>query len=100
MRKEIRNRILKRFNNKCNYCKSLENLEIDHIIPVSKGGKADEINLQVLCRSCNRKKSNKLDIDKYFIKGDGCVYISRDFTEIMGSLSPNELSSIIDQKLK
>lgn len=35
-------------------------LEVDHIIPVSKGGETVEYNLQALCRTCNRKKSNKL----------------------------------------
>ena len=35
-------------------------LEIDHIIPVSKGGETVEYNLQTLCRTCNRKKSNKM----------------------------------------
>ena len=35
-------------------------LEIDHIIPVSKGGCTVEDNLQTLCWKCNRAKSNKL----------------------------------------
>ena len=35
-------------------------LEIDHIIPVSKGGYTREDNLQTLCWKCNRSKSNKL----------------------------------------
>ena len=34
-------------------------LEIDHIIPVSKGGKTTPENLQTLCWKCNRSKSNK-----------------------------------------
>lgn len=34
-------------------------LEIDHIIPVSKGGKTTEENLQTLCWKCNRSKGNK-----------------------------------------
>ena len=34
-------------------------LEIDHIIPVSKGGCTVEENLQTLCWKCNRAKSNK-----------------------------------------
>ena len=35
-------------------------LEIDHIIPVSKGGYTVEENLQTLCWKCNRSKSNKI----------------------------------------
>ena len=35
-------------------------LEIDHIIPVSKGGCTVEDNLQTLCWKCNRAKSNKV----------------------------------------
>ena len=35
-------------------------LEIDHIIPVSKGGHTTEENLQTLCWKCNRAKSNKI----------------------------------------
>lgn len=34
-------------------------LEIDHIIPLSKGGTDDFKNKQALCNVCNSKKSNK-----------------------------------------
>ena len=43
----------------CVKCQSLDFLEIDHIVPVSAGGSHEIENLQVLCRSCNRKKSSK-----------------------------------------
>lgn len=35
-------------------------LEIDHIIPVSKGGLTVEDNLQTLCWRCNRSKGSKV----------------------------------------
>jgi 5-methylcytosine-specific restriction endonuclease McrA len=35
-------------------------LEIDHIVPVSRGGLSTVDNLQTLCWRCNRTKSNKL----------------------------------------
>lgn len=35
-------------------------LEIDHIIPISKGGFTTENNLQTLCWKCNRAKSAKV----------------------------------------
>ncbi|WP_376750702.1 HNH endonuclease [Leuconostoc pseudomesenteroides] len=35
-------------------------LEVDHIVPVSKGGQSVEENLQTLCWQCNRSKSDKM----------------------------------------
>ena len=37
--------------------------EVDHIIPVSKGGKHHEDNLQYLTAEENRKKGNKILVD-------------------------------------
>lgn len=66
MTNKLRNYIKKRDNFTCQNCsvsiaqQSLLLLEIDHIIPISKGGTSVEANLQTLCWKCNRKKSNKL----------------------------------------
>ncbi|WP_200950778.1 HNH endonuclease [Arthrobacter sp. Soil762] len=35
-------------------------LEVDHVVPVSKGGVSTPENLQTLCWRCNRTKSNKI----------------------------------------
>ena len=45
---------------RCRRCRTAVNLEIDHIVPVSKGGRTEEVNLQTLCRRCNRRKWKKL----------------------------------------
>ena len=44
----------------CKICLSKEKLQYDHIIPISKGGKNIVENIQVLCRTCNIRKSNKI----------------------------------------
>jgi len=46
----------------CVRCGSKEKLHFDHIIPVDKGGSNDEANIQILCQTCNLKKSDKIGI--------------------------------------
>ena len=43
----------------CNDPFEIEQMEGDHITPWSEGGKTNLNNGQMLCRNCNRKKSNK-----------------------------------------
>lgn len=45
----------------CKCGKTTDDLEIDHIYPISKGGKSVPENLQTLCHSCNYKKSNTVE---------------------------------------
>ena len=63
MSDSIRYDVLKRDNYRCCICgissKEGAKLHIDHIIPVSKGGKTVMDNLQTLCERCNMGKSNK-----------------------------------------
>ncbi len=56
----LRAAVLVRDGGRCRRCRRSINLEMDHIVPVSKGGKTEETNLQVLCRRCNRAKCRKL----------------------------------------
>lgn len=44
----------------CACCGGVDNMELDHIVPLSKGGGDDISNLQWLCMSCNRRKSNMM----------------------------------------
>ena len=42
----------------CQCCGASQNLEYDHIIPYSCGGSSSVNNIQLLCQTCNRSKSN------------------------------------------
>jgi 5-methylcytosine-specific restriction endonuclease McrA len=44
----------------CKLCGSKEELQLDHIIPVTRSGKNRIENIQILCRVCNRQKGNKI----------------------------------------
>lgn len=66
MTNSLRNSIKERDNYTCQMCgasitqQSLLLLEVDHIIPVAKGGLTTPDNLQTLCWKCNRSKSDKI----------------------------------------
>ncbi|MGL4767852.1 MAG: HNH endonuclease [Formosimonas sp.] len=66
MTQGLREKIKLRDNHACKICNlSVLNeqnllLEIDHIIPVSRGGMTTEENLQTLCWRCNRSKGAKI----------------------------------------
>lgn len=47
------------YSQPCAACGSLENQSIDHIVPVSRGGRHTVGNLQTLCLPCNVKKANR-----------------------------------------
>ncbi len=45
---------------KCGVSDRYADLEIDHIIPIAKGGKSTYDNLQTLCHECNKEKGDRL----------------------------------------
>ena len=57
---EIREYLLDKWGRKCIYCgkKNLP-LEIEHIIPKSRGGSSRVSNLTISCRKCNLKKGSQ-----------------------------------------
>ena len=59
---KMRFSIYKRDKYRCRKCgRKTNDLEIDHIIPIAKGGKSTYDNLQTLCHRCNVKKGDSLD---------------------------------------
>src|SRR5215472_4080811 len=60
---EIERRVRETARHRCGYCLSpqrlvMARLEIEHIVPRSKGGSNDEANLWLSCPLCNRFKSD------------------------------------------
>ena len=57
--------VLKRDNYRCCKCGASPStdhaveLEVDHIVPVAKGGTNDSENLQTLCQNCNQGKKHR-----------------------------------------
>lgn len=57
---EVKIFVWQRDGGKCVKCGGHENLEYDHIIPISKGGSNTERNIQLLCEKCNRSKKDNI----------------------------------------
>lgn len=60
---ELRQAVFERDNYTCQYCGHSGNeadLEVDHIIPICKGGNNDMRNLCTACKTCNRKKGARI----------------------------------------
>jgi hypothetical protein len=62
---EVDKRIREQARHRCGYCLSpqhlvMARLEIEHIIPLAKGGTDDESNLWLACPLCNSHKSDKI----------------------------------------
>ena len=58
----LRHEVFRRDNYRCRECGATNKettLEIDHIVPVSKGGTNSLSNLQTLCKKCNRAKHTR-----------------------------------------
>lgn len=66
MKNSIRYDVLRRDKFRCQICGAEQSdgvkLHVDHIIPVSKGGKTEMNNLRTLCDKCNLGKSDKIEI--------------------------------------
>lgn len=69
--KQLRKDLSERDGSHCHYCgKKLiiksgkSGTQIDHVIPVTKGGKDELDNLVLSCKGCNRRKGNK-DYDDF-----------------------------------
>ncbi len=56
-------KVVRRDGQVCADCRTIvpdDQIEFDHVIPIARGGATTTDNLRILCRTCNRKKSDAL----------------------------------------
>ncbi len=61
--RDVMLKVVRRDGQICAQCRTIvpdDQVEFDHLIPVARGGPTTEENMRILCRSCNRKKSDAL----------------------------------------
>lgn len=59
---KMRFAIYERDHYRCRKCgRKTNDLEVDHIIPIAKGGKSTFDNLQTLCHRCNYRKGSNIE---------------------------------------
>jgi len=57
---DVRLHVWERDGGRCVRCERDDDLQFDHVIPVSRGGGNAAENIQILCGSCNRSKGDAL----------------------------------------
>lgn len=61
--------ILIRFDHQCAYCPSKLDLSLDHVVPMSRGGKHTVGNIVPACRRCNGSKGDMLLSEWRYMQG-------------------------------
>jgi len=59
---EVKEYLLLKYSHKCVYCEGKKGdpvLEIDHVIPTSRGGSDKISNLVIACKTCNQQKGSR-----------------------------------------
>ena len=57
---EVRAFVWRRDEGRCVRCGAEDDLQFDHVIPVSRGGGRSAENVQILCGECNRQKGDAI----------------------------------------
>ena len=58
-KRQWRQEIKQKYNNRCVYCGSTDNLTIDHVKPKIRGGRDEARNLVCACQHCNHAKGSQ-----------------------------------------
>lgn len=60
LRDDVKLLVWARDGGRCTSCHSDQDLQFDHVIPFALGGSDESENIQLLCRSCNLAKSDRI----------------------------------------
>jgi len=94
--KLVRNEVYSRADGKCEICGrplTMDNFTIDHIIPKSRSGTDELLNLRCTCKKCNQLKADSLDSEmlatlEYIVSNYVFKHPTSKFTaKIMASIS-------------
>jgi 5-methylcytosine-specific restriction endonuclease McrA len=59
--------VLQLLDDPCTFCGSTENITIEHLTPLIKGGTNVKENLAAACKSCNSRKQDRTEAEFRFI---------------------------------
>lgn len=97
---DVREYLLEKYNRTCVYC-DITNvpMEVEHIIPRSKGGSNRVSNLVIACHDCNHKKDN-LSLEQFVTDKNRLLRIKSKLKESLKDVaSVNSTRNCIQRKL-
>lgn len=89
---QLRMKVLVRDGHRCIYCGATKDdteIQVDHVIPVCRGGTNDIGNLVAACRDCNIGKGGKLLLD--ILDSDVGVYVNKPAVDEFGAVPAKAL---------
>ncbi len=113
---EVRKNVLIRDNYTCYICgdkleenstSTLNEISLDHIIPVTSGGLTDESNLKCCCNFCNQVKDDRpltpqlktqITLYKKYCKENNLKKLSRKYRSALGIKSFNDFIASLNER--
>jgi len=90
-----RDKIKQKWDYKCAYCGSKENITLDHVLAQSKGGHDITKNIVCCCHSCNHDKGHTPWEDWYFSQE---FFSLRRYNDIINWMKPDPPTNLFSYK--